>query len=210
MSDETQKNRKWLIIGGIVVVLIIIGALSRGEKPKTDSEATPLNSEQAVTNESTSDPDPTEAVSEEAVEEPTSEPAMPPTEKEVRSAIGLSSAFIDQISLDDTKLSVELKGNASYPDYYSSGDKRNKLLAIEPIRWMVKLPGLEKVRLTIKADGRTSRVVMSRREVEDFVGSSLNSFSDGAGSINDTWRTDFLTKYDNKESREQIVQQFQQ
>lgn len=209
--DQTKpaKRKWWVWVAGALVILLIIGLASSRKKNTAVSEqkdtATTVQP-QVIAEDTHSTAMDTTSMSHTPMEPPTTAEA----EKIVRQSV--SSSFIKKVQVKGQTLEVQLKeaseSDPIFATYYSSGDKRNKILAIESIRWLVKLPGIDKVDLTITADGETSNIVMPRSEVESYVGASLASYSDGEGSINDKWRNEFLPVHDTKSGRMAIVERF--
>ncbi|MCB0712120.1 MAG: hypothetical protein KDD67_07305 [Ignavibacteriae bacterium] len=90
-------------------------------------------------------------------------------------------------------------------DYYSTGDRTNKIIAIEAPRWLRDMPALQHLRLKVPdGKGDFHEVQLDRDRVEQYLGGSLEVYRNDA----DKWREEFLSKYDNKESRAKFVETF--
>ena len=198
-----MRSKKNLILGSIALFIIIIGIISQRNKSSTESTENTAKTEQS------------DSADQEQARDTNLPASPPPTSSDAKKIVSLSvsSTFIKSVIVNEKTLQVHLKESNSqdpiFATYYNTGDKRNKLLAIESIRWMVKMPGIDKVDLTIDADGRVSHVVIPRDEIETYLGTNLSSYSDGEGSINDKWRIEFGRTHDSKKGRLAIVQKFQ-
>lgn len=82
----------------------------------------------------------------------------------------ISTIFIESIQAEDGRASVYLRENDVFPDYYLAGDKLNKILAIESVRWLRDLPALEYLTVSVNAFGKTFAVGLDRIEVEQYLG----------------------------------------
>lgn len=102
--------------------------------------------------------------------------AVPPTREELERVVtrSVSSAFHESISIDGSSATVAFKQNDSdplYQDYFTTGDKQNKILAIETTRWFRDLPGLQTLRVTVPGETETS-LALDREAVRAIAGRS--------------------------------------
>ncbi|MBH3411457.1 hypothetical protein [Pseudomonas putida] len=116
----------------------------------------------------------------------------------------LSSSTIDSVSESGKAGNVVLKVPARSPDYYESGDKANKILAVESVRIFREVPDLERLKITIPRDGKAQTLDVTRAQVEKFYEISLSELAANPSS----WRESFIQPHDNKQSRADFVQKF--
>lgn len=90
------------------------------------------------------------------------------------------------------------------PDYFESGDKVNKVFAIESARMFRDVKGLERLTFRVPADGQKYAMNISRADIEKHYGVDFAAMN---GDL-DAWRTTFIQKYDNKQSRAEFVEKF--
>lgn len=110
------------------------------------------------------------------------------------------SPFIHDVRLDGGTLTVELRDDLDFDDYWNSGDKVNKILSIEVARWFVKLPNINVIDATVDmGNGDVTRVVASREDAEDFYDMPLNDEATGI-----RWN-DLLEAFDTSSHRERFV-----
>lgn len=115
-----------------------------------------------------------------------------------------SPSVIKSINESGTNGEVAFKVPERMPDYFESGDKANKVLAIESVRVFRDVPGLERLKLKVP-QGATERVLdVSRADVESYYKVSFSEMN----SDPNAWRTKFIQNYDNKESRADFVERF--
>ena len=115
-----------------------------------------------------------------------------------------SPSVIESINESGTSGEVAFKAPERMPDYFESGDKANKVLAIESVRVFRDVPGLERLKLKVP-QGATERVLdVSRADVESYYKVSFSEMN----SDPNVWRTKFIQNYDNKESRADFVDRF--
>lgn len=115
-----------------------------------------------------------------------------------------SSSTIDSLSESDKAGAVVLKAPARNPDYYESGDKANKILAIESVRLFRDVPHLQHLKVTIPRDGKAQTLSVTRAQVEEYYGISLSELASNPSS----WRESFIQQHDNKASRADFVKKF--
>lgn len=77
----TPKQKKWAIIGGIVIVLAIIGSLTKGDDKETDDTAATTTTEQSTTSS--------------AAEEPASTPTSTASDEEAEAAAEPDESTLD-------------------------------------------------------------------------------------------------------------------
>lgn len=116
----------------------------------------------------------------------------------------LSSSTIDSVSESGKAGTVVLKIPARAPDYYESGDKANKILAVESVRILREVPDLDRLKVTVPRDGKSQTLDVTRAQVEAFYKISLSDLAANPSS----WRESFIQPYDNKQSRADFVKKF--
>lgn len=97
-----------------------------------------------------------------------------------------------------------MKVPARTPDYYESGDKANKILAVESVRIFREVPDLEQLTVTVPRDGKDQTLVVTRTQIEQYYKISLADLAADPSS----WRETFIQPYDNKKSRGDFVKKF--
>lgn len=115
-----------------------------------------------------------------------------------------SPSVIDSINESGTSGEVAFKVPERMPDYFESGDKANKVLAIESVRVFRDVPGLERLKLKVPKGATVQVLDVSREDVESYYKVSLSEIK----SDPNAWRTKFIQNYDNKESRADFVERF--
>jgi hypothetical protein len=87
-------------------------------------------------------------------------------------------------------------------DYFGSGDKINKVMAVESARLFREVPSLNRLKLTIPNEGRTYSLNITRSQIEAHYGLKF------AGMGLEMWRERFTTKFDTKPSRAAFAKKF--
>lgn len=94
---------------------------------------------------------------------------------------------------------ITLKNNT---EYFGTGDKINKVMAIESARLFREVKELNDLRVTLPNDGKTYQMHVTREQMDDHYGMQL------ADLTIDNWRSDFLERYDTKEARAAFVAKY--
>lgn len=116
----------------------------------------------------------------------------------------LPSSLIDSVMESGNEGSVVLKAPARSLDYYESGDKANKIFAVESVRIFREVPDLERLKITIPRNGKLQTLDVTRRQVEKYYGIHLSDLAANPSS----WRESFIQLHDNKLSRAEFVEKF--
>jgi len=116
----------------------------------------------------------------------------------------LSSSVIESLSESGAAGKVVLKVPTRMPDYYESGDKANKVFAIESVRVFRDVPKLERLVVTIPREDKVQTLDVTRAQVEQYYGISLTELAANPSS----WRESFIQSHDNKQSRADFVKKF--
>lgn len=90
------------------------------------------------------------------------------------------------------------------PDYYESGDKANKVLAIESVRIFREVPDLDRLTVTVPRDGKAQTLDVTRAQIEQYYKINLSELAGNPSA----WREDFIQQYDNENSRAEFVKTF--
>ncbi|WP_153013751.1 hypothetical protein [Deinococcus grandis] len=85
------------------------------------------------------------------------------------------------------------------PEYLGTGDKVNKVMAIESARLFREIKELNDLSLTIPSAGKTYRLQVTRKQMDSHYGTKLADLS------METWRNFFLERYDTKQARAEFV-----
>ncbi|WP_409269673.1 hypothetical protein [Pseudomonas sp. KCJK9044] len=111
---------------------------------------------------------------------------------------------IDSLSETGSTGNVSLKVPTRMPDYYESGDKANKVFAIDSVRVFRDVPKLERLVVTIPREDKVQTLDVTRTQVEQYYGISLTELAANPTS----WRESFIQPHDNKPSRADFVNKF--
>lgn len=111
---------------------------------------------------------------------------------------------IDSVSEKGSTGTVSLKVPERSPTYYESGDKANKVFAIDSVRVFRDVPRLERLMVTIPREGKVQTLDVTRAQVEQYYGISLSDLAANPSS----WRETFIQPHDNKQSRADFVKKF--
>ncbi len=114
-----------------------------------------------------------------------------------------STAIIDTVKSNKGKGEILFKDPSSMPSYFRTGDKVNKVFAIESARLFRNSPNLNALKMTIPLE-KNYTMNISRVEIEKFYNVNLSSMKDNL----ERWRTDFIQKYDSKETRAKFAAKF--
>jgi len=90
-------------------------------------------------------------------------------------------------------------------DYFETRDKINKVMAIESARLFREVASLNQLQMTIPATDGTHSLDITRQQLEEFYGGPMSRFANL-----DAWRSQFLSHYDNEESRASFASKFVQ
>lgn len=123
-----------------------------------------------------------------------------------------SNSILQDYSLDGSKLTIELREPQGIGDYYESGDKLNKLLAIEPIRMFYKIPNITEVEIIANLNMGSFHLVVTKSQAESFYSIDIDGmreyFDTGQLMPGDKWRTQFIQRFDEPSTRARFVQRF--
>lgn len=115
-----------------------------------------------------------------------------------------SSSVVESISESGSSGEVTFRTPERMPDYFETGDKVNKVFAIESARVFRDVTSLERLTFRVPADGKRYTMSISRDDIEQHYGVD---FAEMNGDL-DAWRTEFTQDYDNKQSRAEFVEKF--
>lgn len=111
---------------------------------------------------------------------------------------------IESVSETGSTGKVSLKVPSRMPDYYESGDKANKVFAIDSVRVFRDVPKLNRLVVTIPREGKVQTLNVTRAQVEQHYDLRLTDLVANSSS----WRESFIQPYDNKQSRADFVKKF--
>ncbi|MGE0086532.1 MAG: hypothetical protein AB7S75_19160 [Desulfococcaceae bacterium] len=94
--------------------------------------------------------------------------------------------------------------NASDAEYFTTGDKINKIFAIESARLFRDVDDLTVLEMTIPLKEGTRKMSIMREQIEVFY---KVKFAPMKGDLN-AWRMQFLKPYDNKQARADFCKKF--
>lgn len=115
-----------------------------------------------------------------------------------------SSSILESVRIYKGNGEIIFKDSPKMSSYFRTGDKINKIFAIESARLFRDVRDLKSLKMTIPLEKRTYAMSISRKTIEKFYG--LN-FSAMKGNV-DTWRSKFIKKYDNKKIRAYFAAKF--
>lgn len=115
-----------------------------------------------------------------------------------------SPSVIGAVKEEGTTGEVTFQAPSRMPDYFDTGDKANKIFAIEAVRVFRDVPTLEYLTLNLPKAGWVQTLAISRSDLEQFYEISFSAMSNDP----DIWRSQFIQRYDNKESRAEFVGRF--
>lgn len=87
-------------------------------------------------------------------------------------------------------------------DYYTSGDKINKIMAVESARLFRSVAGLKELKINLPSEGKSYTLDLTQQQAQDHYGLDFSNMS------LDQWQSDFLPKFDSKEARASFAQKF--
>lgn len=179
-----------------------------GDSPAVSDSATPMS----VVDEPTAmNGDTSEATEETSSVRPEEAASGPLYLHQVQSAVerSIPTVLIGRIEVDGSTALVRLKQNSEVPvyaEYYEIADQRNRIIAIESVRWFRDLPGLARLILEIPSTQGPVRAILDRQEVADFYDLSIAALADDRTEKN--WRENFLVQWDHEEKRRGFVEHF--
>lgn len=91
-----------------------------------------------------------------------------------------------------------------YVDYFTQGDKANKVLCVEAVRWLRDIPEINRLTVVIRMSDEDRQVRLNREEVERFIGISFPRMA----AMPEEWEG-FLRKFDHRVGRALFVKRFQ-
>lgn len=109
------------------------------------------------------------------------------------------------ISESGTTGTVVLQVPERFPTYYETGDKANKVLAIDSVRIFRDVPVLKRLIVTVPREGKRSQTLdVTRADVEQYYKIDLADLERHSSK----WRERFIQQYDNKQARAEFVERF--
>lgn len=111
---------------------------------------------------------------------------------------------IDSLSETGSTGKISLKIPTRMPDYYESGDKANKVFAIDSVRVFRDVPKLERLVVTLPREDKVQTLDVTRAQVEQYYDISLSDLAPHTSK----WREEFIQRYDNKQARAEFVERF--
>ncbi len=128
-----------------------------------------------------------------------------------------SQSIVKSMSFKNGKLVIVLKDPDKSSKYFTTGDKINKIFAIEPARFFYKIPSLDVVDMTIVLPSKKYKLVITRAQLESYYNikmANIREYWDEEGAfknllkVGDKWRNQFIRKYDSKSQRAKFVRKF--
>jgi hypothetical protein len=112
-----------------------------------------------------------------------------------------SSNVIDSISYNNGKGIIIFKQN---DDYFGTGDKINKIFAIESVRIFRDDQDIHALQMVIPISKKIYMMNVNKTDIELFYNINITDLSNNP----ETWRINFINKYDNKNIRKMFVAKF--
>lgn len=113
-----------------------------------------------------------------------------------------SSTIIASVKESGPAGEVTFKVPERTANYFVTGDKLNKVFAIDSARIFRDVEDLERLTFHIPAHGKTHSMRVTRAEIEKHYGLSFRGMS------MDAWRNEFIQVFDNKPSRAKFAERF--
>lgn len=86
--------------------------------------------------------------------------------------------------------------------YFGTNDRVNQIIAVDAVRWFIALPEMTELNLNLPLEGHPLRAHMTRDDVEQAYGVSLDALS--ADESGELWK-EFREKWDTEEKRVEFV-----
>jgi hypothetical protein len=99
---------------------------------------------------------------------------------------------------------VDFKVPDRHPDYFETGDKANKVFAIDSVRIFRDLPKLNRLIFKVQREGFIQTLDVTRSQVEQHYELSLSDLAANPSN----WREDFIQPFDNRKSRADFAERF--
>lgn len=115
-----------------------------------------------------------------------------------------SPSVIESVSESGASGKISFKIPERMPEYFESGDKTNKVFAIESVRLFRDVPSLKRLRLEIPNAGGVQILDISRADIEKYYGVDLVGMNGNPSA----WREGFIQQHDSKDSRSAFVKHF--
>lgn len=94
--------------------------------------------------------------------------------------------------------------NDDYQEYFWTGDKINKILAIEPARILNKFPETDEVEIVLPFNDKINKVSVKRKHLNQYLGYKIEHLS----FKKQTWHEKFLKDVSSKAQRAKLIKQF--
>lgn len=115
-----------------------------------------------------------------------------------------SPSVIESLSESGEIGKISFKIPERMPDYFESGDKTNKVFAIESARLFRDVPNLKRLTLEIPNAEGVQVLNVSRADIEKYYGVDLAAMNGNPAA----WREGFIQQHDTKGSRADFVKRF--
>ena len=99
---------------------------------------------------------------------------------------------------------VDFKIPDRHPEYFETGDKANKVFAIDSVRIFRDLPKLDRLIFKVPREGSTQTLDVTRSQIEQHYEVSLSDLAANPSN----WREGFIQQFDNKKSRAEFAERF--
>jgi hypothetical protein len=121
-------------------------------------------------------------------------------EKTVRK--NFSSGIIREVKTKGGLGAIIFKEPAGDASYFSTGDRVNRIFAIESMRLFRDVPDLDALQMVIEYRKMEQQLEVTRAEAEEFYKMKFTGMSD------DDWKKRFVEKYDTEGNRQFFVKTF--
>ena len=115
-----------------------------------------------------------------------------------------SGSILNSVTTKDGIGYVIFKDLPKMPEYFRTGDKINKVFAVESARLFRELPDLRGLKMTIPLKEKTYAMGITREQIEKFYGLRFSAMK---GNL-EAWRNKFIRKYDSRKSRAKFAAKF--
>lgn len=113
-----------------------------------------------------------------------------------------SPSILDDVGFDNGHGEIVFQAPKVLPDYFETGDKVNKIFALESARLFRDMPTLDSLDMTIPGDGVVRSISLERGAVEDYYGVDFKQLTDKR-----RWQS-FAADNDSKGKRQAFVDRF--
>ncbi|MFF2907355.1 hypothetical protein [Paenibacillus sp. NPDC057934] len=209
---KQSTTKKYFIIAGLSLIIMILGVAN--DDSTTTEVADPVSTETAVPTTA-----PTAEVTSESTQVKDADQVPLSKDDVLAYAANLTGGtFIQKVDVGTDNIRVEYFSNFKefqdakpnsnitkerYEDYFSTGDKINKLLMEETSRLFKQFPGAASIDMIVPFAGKTYSVALTKGEVESFYNVDFSTLTS-----NEIWREKISDPHFKKADRQKFADAF--